>query len=705
MGVDSGKAITAAHEAGLSTTSPLQPLILGGFLTSKAAVTHGDGAPAFYANQQEIKIEQHFHPTSPPLNHSSPGFIVGMTGAGKPTTSWNLPNSVDSFTGREKELEILKSALTNDGKGFISQHIVGLGGIGKTSLAVEYAKRSKDYDFIAFINANSQSSLTTEFNSLAKAFGMSQERIKEISIKDLIGFVYQKLGTQYNKMLLIFDDAIDLRTIRGGSDEKEQANFELPDEYENKIHWLITTKNQHFSYEIKKIKLEIFTPEEAREYVKKRLTNKENDISIDKLAKELECLPLALSYATAYIKMNSTRCNIEEYLRLFNTQGELKKLLDTDIDSERYKNTIYKAWKVSINALPTTSKCILEHCAFLASTLIPLSLVQSMDEGIHETDLNNALTELEKYSLVDSVGLPKKKTSGIILHSLLQKVIQLNITDNTKIITEVCKGINTIFWKDSFTKESILLHIQTLIKHLNDNNSSSISYQEENFGLLHFNIGWIFNRLLNNPQEAEKHFEKAVNIIKNEKDLINVQYEWSYAFYAMHNLENAMDKIQYAEKLKTEDIMMPIKISVQKAIILCDLQKKELAIKEYEKLLEKILSFSENKDIAWIVHDLSKICIKLNFKSKAIEHAENAKELYKKHYPDNPHVAEILYNLGDIYYVIGKYKDAKDRWEHAIKEFKKIDMNHPRIKDIEQKCYKNELTVLGKLSRQKLNKL
>ncbi len=220
-------------------------------------------------------------------------------------------------------------------------------------------------------------------------------------------------------MLLFFDDAIDLKIIRGGSDDKEQANFELPDECKSKIHWLITTKNQHFPYKIEKIKLEIFKPKEAREYIKKRLNNKENDTSMDKLAKELECLPLALSYAAAYINMNSARCNIEEYLRLYNTQEELKELLDTDIDSEPYGKTIYKAWKLSISELNQTSRYILRDCAFLAPKLIPLSLVKSINDEISITDFNKILTELEKYSL------------GIILHSLLQKVILLDLSGST----------------------------------------------------------------------------------------------------------------------------------------------------------------------------------------------------------------------------------------------------------------------------------
>ena len=353
----------------------------------------------------------------------------------KPTTPWNLPNSVDSFTGREEELKDLKSALTKDGKSFISQNIVGLSGIGKTSLAVEYAWRNKeDYDFIAFIKASSQDSLTNDFKELGIMFRFQEQQ----PIRNIIQFVYRKLS-EYRSVLLIFDDAESLSIIRGqGLETGSNCNFEVPQIYNNKIHWLVTTKNQNFS-DKSVIKLKEFSLDEARSYIKDRIPDLSKDdlLLVESLAITLGRFPLALSYATAYIKQNKDLdFSILKYLDLYKTQEEeRKKLLSLKIETELHI-PVYNTWQISIRALEKHQKSIeiLKYCACLAPEIIPLSFIKLIINTDSEIEFNEALQELKKYSFIEIQEFQREGSiKGIIVHSLLQEVIRLDLKEQYNI--------------------------------------------------------------------------------------------------------------------------------------------------------------------------------------------------------------------------------------------------------------------------------
>ena len=78
---------------------------------------------------------------------------------------WNVPHPRNpSFTGRENEIAGLRERLAQKSKTAIAQAISGLGGIGKTQTAVEYAYRYRDeYKAVLWLNAESPLSLNTSF--------------------------------------------------------------------------------------------------------------------------------------------------------------------------------------------------------------------------------------------------------------------------------------------------------------------------------------------------------------------------------------------------------------------------------------------------------------------------------------------------------------------------------------------------------------
>ena len=82
--------------------------------------------------------------------------------------SLSAVSDIEHFVAREAELREIHKALSGDG----SRHSVilyGLGGIGKTQLAIAYAKRHKDnYSAIFWLNIKDEDSLKRSFAKLAK---------------------------------------------------------------------------------------------------------------------------------------------------------------------------------------------------------------------------------------------------------------------------------------------------------------------------------------------------------------------------------------------------------------------------------------------------------------------------------------------------------------------------------------------------------
>jgi hypothetical protein len=85
-----------------------------------------------------------------------------------PTEIWNIPPRNDYFTGRDEYLDALHKALADAGTAALTQAIKGLGGIGKTQTAVEYAHRYRgDYRAGFRMTADSRDALVSGFAGLA----------------------------------------------------------------------------------------------------------------------------------------------------------------------------------------------------------------------------------------------------------------------------------------------------------------------------------------------------------------------------------------------------------------------------------------------------------------------------------------------------------------------------------------------------------
>ncbi len=342
---------------------------------------------------------------------------------------WNVPYRRNPyFTGREEALLSLHSQLTATGA--MTQNralaISGLGGIGKTQIAIEYAHRYRDeYDAVFWVTAATRETLHSGFIALAR---LLQLPVRDLPDQHVIIDAVKQWLARHEQWLLILDNADELDLL---------ADF-LPTGDTGSI--LFTTRAQATGTLAPSLSIEQMSGEEGALFLLRRarlLTPKgslEQASEADRtqafpLVAAMGGLPLALDQAGAYIE--ETRCGLSGYLELYRTH-HTSLLSRRSVSPSDHPESVAVTWRVAFLTVERTSPAaaeLLGLCAFLAPDAIPEAIITEGSMKLGPTlgpvasdalALNAALEVLQKYSLVRRH--PDTKT--LIIHRLVQAVLK-----------------------------------------------------------------------------------------------------------------------------------------------------------------------------------------------------------------------------------------------------------------------------------------
>lgn len=399
-----------------------------------------------------------------------------------------------TFTGRLEILEALYLALKGDGISMVSQIavIAGLGGVGKSELVKKYiSMHKKHYNSFIWLNAGTYEILSEEFRDLAKdiLYNNRQDKtayVKKLSIKSIVHDVYKKLSA--NACLIVFDNVQQFKSQKiydGGIDQFLPWTID----FINKIFVIITSCNQKWM-DIKVIKLDVFSADESKMFIKKVLDidDEKQDIVITELAETLQHLPLALKQATIYIKEmkpvyeNLNRdFSINDYLQKYK-EGK-QALLDYNFFEQTmddYKKTVYTTWTITMEAIKRNNTYgsksieILELISYLGADNIFISIftkhLVSEDDKLH---FGVALQLLKQFSMVNSDNCK----SRFKVHRLVQEVTRINLQNNNRVKIIINKLFNLL--NENFTCRYITLdeifeveikvsHLEIFLEHLEE---------------------------------------------------------------------------------------------------------------------------------------------------------------------------------------------------------------------------------------------
>lgn len=349
---------------------------------------------------------------------------------------WNMPiRHSPLFTGREDLLKQLHDQLSRSRTAALTQPqaLYGLGGIGKTRTAAEYALcYSDEYTHVFWIRAATRETLITDFVALAAWLDLPQKEAKDPVV---IAAVTRWLAANEG-WLLILDNADDL----------DLAQEFLPASHKGYI--LYTTRDQASGMIAASIEVEKLTPQVGALLLLRWTKRLGMDAPLDqaqskdrtvaeRIAKEVDGLPLALVHAGAYIE--ETGCSLEDYLSLYKTRRKAllawrgRHVLD-------HPDTVAATWTLSFQQIEQQDPVaadLLRLCAFLAPDVIPETLltrgvaaldIALADIAADQFRFNEALHVLLQYSLVRR----DRDTHTLNMHRLVQTVIKENMDQETR---------------------------------------------------------------------------------------------------------------------------------------------------------------------------------------------------------------------------------------------------------------------------------
>lgn len=327
----------------------------------------------------------------------------------EPTPVWNVPQKNQSFTGREELLALLHDRLSTGTTAVLPEALHGLGGVGKSQIAIEYCYRHQDdYDLIWWIPAERLTLVRQSFVNLAEhlSLNVTEPNVAVPAVKEAL-----RLGKPYAEWLLVFDNAEDVEEIR---------RF-FPTNGPGKI--MITSRSRDWFSHAAPLEVDVFRREESRQLLRARGPEL-SDQDADRLSERLGDLPLAIEQAAVWL--SETGMPISEYLQVFDEKGE--ELLSV----EGAERPVATAWNVSFDRLRQSHPAalqLLQVCAFFAPEPIPRTLLTSSRDLEGPPELLQALAdpiELGRTTrAISQFALAKMnhRDNTISLHRLVQRVV------------------------------------------------------------------------------------------------------------------------------------------------------------------------------------------------------------------------------------------------------------------------------------------
>jgi len=601
-------------------------------------------------------------------------------GALPPT--WNVPhNRNPNFTGREEHLASLKKDLSTGKPAALTQAIHGLGGVGKTQLALEYAYRNaSEYDLVWWVRSEETATLASDYASLAKALDLPE---KDAADQKLIIQAVKHRLEQIPKWLLVFDNAKD----------RADVNDYLPQWKTG--HVLITSRNVNWRGTATPLDVKVLEHSESVDFLLKRSGYTDGEAA-DALADALGNLPLALEQAGAY--MEATGRSLPDYLEMFtDCKSELWDRAEPPPD---YPDTVATTWNIAfdeVKQISSTGADLLNLCAFLAPDDILVELLK--DEAQHMPGslaavagdplaFDDAVDPLRRYSLVEI------NAGSISVHRLVQAVTRnrLDEDERKKWAEAAVRIVDEAFPFDSNDVGTwpvcsrLLPHALAAAEH-----AEALDVASDSTG-----------RLLNQTGlylKGRAQFAEAKEMVERALDIGEATYGPDHPTVAIrvNNLGGvlrALGDLEGAKKMFERALEIgeaaygphhpTVAIRVNNlGGVLQDLGDLEGA----KKMVERALEIDESTygpnhpTVAIRVNNFGGVLQALGDLEGAKKMYERALEIDEGAYgPDHPNVAINVSNRGSVLQALGDLEGAKKMYEHALEIGEAAyGPNHPTV--------------------------
>jgi tetratricopeptide (TPR) repeat protein/nucleoside phosphorylase len=358
---------------------------------------------------------------------SSPASRAGLPGV------WNVPYARNPhFTGRDDLFDQLEqhlappehpAAIGTPRVALTQPHaLTGLGGIGKTQIAVEYAYRSRDldrYTHTFWVNAASEEAIIASFVAIADLLPSLAMR-HETDQRTLAEAVKHWLEQCNERWLLIFDNADEVALVREYLPKLGNGSI------------VLTTRAHAVGSLAISVEVDTMGFLEGTQLLLRRAHRFEqaSDDEINQagnIVVALDHFPLALDQAGAYIE--ETECSLADYLALYRTHRQAL-LAHRGVLSTDYPHSVATTWSLSFQKVQQANFAaaeLLALCSFLAPDRIPEELLSegapywpaSLQQAVADPlRLQQLMADLLKFSLIKRLV----EERAFSIHRLVQAV-------------------------------------------------------------------------------------------------------------------------------------------------------------------------------------------------------------------------------------------------------------------------------------------
>lgn len=342
--------------------------------------------------------------------------------------TWSIPYLRNPFfTGREDLLTSLHAIFQEKNQPIVVA-LCGLGGIGKTQLALEYAYRyQQEYQALFWIKADTRENMVTDILALASLLHLPEQGNQDLPLTLMM---VKHWFQSHIRWLLIIDNADDLLLAR--------EFFPLA----HHGHVLLTTRSQALGGLAVSVYLEEMDLSTGSLFLLRRaglLSLKASYpagvpadyLLAQQLVQKLGGLPLALDQAGAYIEETSS--HLQEYLDLYQTYQPILLRRRGGLTAD-HPESVATTWALAFDYIEQSAPLaadILRLCAFLDPDAIPEEILLAgmqtpfLPTNIDQIQLGEAIGSLLRFSLVRR----NIEARTLTIHRLVQITIQQTMTE------------------------------------------------------------------------------------------------------------------------------------------------------------------------------------------------------------------------------------------------------------------------------------
>ncbi|KAL9080199.1 MAG: hypothetical protein Q9157_000982 [Trypethelium eluteriae] len=309
--------------------------------------------------------------------------------------------SNENFVGRAAQLQELEEKLLLNG-GVEKVAIAGLGGVGKTQIALELAYRPKELTpdwSVIWIPASSTEAIERAYADIVERLQIPGWNDKQADHKLLLQRHLSKEST--GRWLLIFDNADDIDMWVDKDKSRRTLQHYLPRSEQG--HIMFTTRDRKAAVMLADPNVvPVVEMDEAAgvELLRARLMDKElleNGEDSLNLLSELTYLPLAIVQAAAYINANGITSSDYFGLLAEQEQGKIDSLSE---EFDEARKSVAVTWSISFEQIQSRNCLAAEYLSLMACVepeAVPLSFLPLVDSRKRQAD---ALGLLDAYSFI-----------------------------------------------------------------------------------------------------------------------------------------------------------------------------------------------------------------------------------------------------------------------------------------------------------------